>query len=97
MVGYKPEYSGLRVKVETANAEYSHKKFEEKDEADSSRRQQRGSVFKLRINAIKDMNKLSLGALKENTNPSCKVEGCRGSWKSFFKYWASGDVWDGFL
>ena len=39
MVGYKPEYSGLRVKVETANAEYSHKKFEEKDEADSSRRQ----------------------------------------------------------
>lgn len=38
-----------------------------------------------------------MGALKENINPNWKVEGCRGTWKSFFKYWTSGDVWDGFL
>lgn len=32
MVMYKPDYSGLRVKVETVNAKYACKKFEEKDE-----------------------------------------------------------------
>ena len=32
MVRYKPDYSGLRVKVETVNAKFSFKKFEEKDE-----------------------------------------------------------------
>lgn len=46
MVMYKPDDSGLRVKVETVNAKYCPKKFEEKDE-DNWRKWLKREYFKI--------------------------------------------------